>query len=262
MTNVDIAARPSSDRPSSDNADSGLPNAPDRSIADLAAQFRVASEKIQLQLIDQILAIGPDAHPILIDTLLDYTTQGSRVSPIGLVPPVIAKAYHQLDQTGLAADFLKTTFPEGIVPLQSERGVDYQPLQQLLLQQQWEAADKLHNLKLCEAAGGEALARKWIYFSEVNSLPIADLRTLNALWVAHSGSKFGYSVQHEIWLSSGKNCDKLWPKLAWKAGNTWTRYPGQFVWSLDAPRGHLPLSNQLRGVQVIKALMNHPAWLA
>jgi GUN4-like/ARM-like repeat domain, GUN4-N terminal len=261
MTNVDIAARPGANFPDADApnpTDQSNPNRP----SDRAAEFRAANEKTQLQLVDQILAAGESAHAVLIDYLQDYYAQGCPVSPIGLVPPVAAKAYHQLYQTGLATDWLKQTFPQGIVPLRSERDVDYQPLQALLVQQSWQAADQLHNLKLCEAAGADALARKWIYFTEVNGLPIADLRTLNALWMAHSDGKFGYSVQREVWLNVGKNYDKLWPKLAWKDENHWTRYPGQFVWNLDAPRGHLPLSNQLRGIQVIKALMNHPAWVA
>jgi hypothetical protein len=227
---------------------------------DRASQFRSASPKNQLTMVEGLIAAGDDDRQVLIDYLCGYVAQGSPVSPIGLVEPVAAKIYHQLYHQDAARDLLRAKFPTGIVPLHSDRGVDYQPLQELLVQQAWEAADKLHNLKLCEASGADALARKWIYFSEVNSLPIADLRTLNALWVAHSEGRFGYSVQREVWLSTGQNWSKFWPKLQWKKENTWTRYPGQFVWDLTAPRGHLPLSNQLRGVQVITALMKHPAW--
>jgi hypothetical protein len=282
MTNVDIAARLDSDRPDSDclNSDNQppdiTPNSPmvinptagnsavnELAANDLAAQFQAANEKNQLQLINAFIAAGEAGHQVLLDHLQQYQAQGCSVSPIGLVPAVAAKAYQKLYQTGLHTHPLKQLFPQGIVPLTSEQGIDYQPLAHLLVQQDWQAADKLHNLKLCEAAGAEALARKWIYFSEVNSLPIADLRTLNALWVAHSEGKFGYSVQRQIWLSVGQNWDKFWPKLSWKTDNLWMRYPGQFVWSLEnAPLGHLPLSNQLRGVQVMNALMNHPAWLS
>lgn len=244
MTNVDHSVRPTTDAQD----------------ADLGDQFRSATAKQQIQQIDALIAAGEPGVAVLIEHLRDYQAQGCPVDSIGLVPAVAAKAYHQLYRTGLATDFLKTTFPQGIVPLKSENNVDYQPLQQLLVDEAWEAADKLHNLKLCEAASESALARKWIYFTEVSIVAVADLRTLNALWVAHSGGKFGYSVQREIWLGSGKNWDKLWPKINWKEGITFTRYPGGFTWSLDAPRGHLPLTNQLRGVQAMNALLNHPAW--
>lgn len=242
------------------NVDSSIHSHGDRPAADLEAQFRSATEKQQLQLVDSLIAAGESGIDVLLDYLQAYQAQGCPLSPIGLVAPVAAKAYHQLYQTGLAVDRLKQLFPTGIVPLKSASNIDYHPLQQLLIQQAWLEADKLHNLKLCEAASESALQRKWIYFTEVSLLSICDLRTLNALWVAHSDGRFGYSVQREIWLGTGKNWDKFWPKIHWKEGNIWTRYPGGFNWSLDAPRGHLPLSNQLRGVQAMNALLTHPAW--
>ncbi len=245
MTNVDSSIRLNVDCPA----------------ADLEDRFRSATEKQQLQLVDSLIDAGEPGLNILIQHLTTYQSQGCPLNTIGLVDPVAAKAYHQLYQTGLVIDALQRLFPTGIVPLKSERGIDYQPLQQLLVQQEWQAADKLHNLKLCEAASADTLKRKWIYFTEIASLPIADLRTLNALWVAHSDAKFGYSVQREIWLGVNQNWDKFWPKIHWKDGNVWTRYPDSFNWSLDAPPGHLPLSNQLRGVQAMKALMTHPAWI-
>ncbi len=43
------------------------------------------------------------------------------------------------------------------------------------------------------------------------------------------------------------------------AGKLWTRYPGSFCWSLDAPDGHMPLINQLRGVRLMDSILRHPA---
>ncbi|MBD2100716.1 GUN4 domain-containing protein [Leptolyngbya sp. FACHB-261] len=147
------------------------------------------------------------------------------------------------------------------VELASERGVDYVPLQNLLVQQDFLAADKLTLQLLCMLAGPLSANRGWLYFTDVERLPNADLRTINALWLAHSEGKFGFSVQRELWLSVGKNWEKFWPKIGWKQNNRWTRYPQEFIWNTTAPKGHLPLSNQLRGVQVLAALMAHPAWL-
>ncbi|HEY9848206.1 MAG TPA: GUN4 domain-containing protein [Leptolyngbyaceae cyanobacterium] len=148
----------------------------------------------------------------------------------------------------------------GIVQLHSERNIDYSPLEQLLIQQDFLAADRMTLQLLCQLAGEAAVQRKWLYFTEVNSFPTTDLLSINNLWVNYSEGKFGFSVQREIWLSLGKNWDKFWPKIGWKNGNNWTRYPHEFVWDLNAPRGHLPLSNQLRGVQVMASLLSHPAW--
>jgi len=151
-------------------------------------------------------------------------------------------------------------FPAGLVPLSADCKADYAPIQTALIQQDFETADRLTLEKMCELAGPTAIARKWIYFTEVNTFPTLDLQTLDQLWFVYSEGKFGFSKQREIWLGVGKNWERFWPKIAWKADNIWTRYPGGFIWNLDAPDGHLPLSNQLRGVRVMDALMNHPAW--
>jgi GUN4-like len=152
--------------------------------------------------------------------------------------------------------------PENTVLLQTDRDIDYSLLQQLLAEQNFQAADQLTLQKLCELAGKTAVQRKWVYFSEIADFPIPDLQTINQLWLAYSNDKFGFSVQREIWLGVGKNWDKFWPKIGWKAGNNWTRYPQEFTWDLTAPKGHLPLSNQLRGVRMISSLLSHPAWVS
>lgn len=159
-----------------------------------------------------------------------------------------------------AANFLQTYFPTGVVSLRSQANIDYHPLQILLAKQDFQTADQLTLQKLCELAGQSAVQRKWVYFTEVEQFPAIDLQTINSLWLAHSQGKFGFSVQREIWLSLGKNWDKLWPKIGWRDGINWTRYPQGFTWDLSAPRGHLPLSNQLRGVRVMSSLMAHSAW--
>lgn len=156
--------------------------------------------------------------------------------------------------------FLATTFPQGLVPIASACGVDYAPLQHLLVTQDYEAADRLTLQKLCELAGTEAVRRKWIYFTEVDQFPGQDLRVLDQLWAIYSEGKFGFAKQREIWLSVGQNWELLWEKIEWRSGNAWTRYPGGFTWNLSAPNGHLPLTNQLRGVRVMASLMNHPVW--
>ncbi len=146
------------------------------------------------------------------------------------------------------------------LPLRSPSGIDYTPLKDSLSQQDFQAADLITIEKLCELAGESAAERKWLYFTDVENFAIADLQLIDALWRHYSEDKFGFSVQREIWISVGRNWEKFWPKIAWKSGNNWTRYPQEFVWDLSAPKGHLPLTNQLRGVRVMSSLMNHPAW--
>ncbi len=156
--------------------------------------------------------------------------------------------------------FLDENCPLGLLPLKSAQGVDYAHLEQLLVEEEYKLADIETSRKLCELAGEAAVKRKWVYFSEVPNLPLEDLQTLDQLWRVYSEGLFGFSVQREIWLGAGRVWENLWPRIGWKDGNTWTRYPGSFTWDRSAPRGHLPLSNQLRGVRVMDSLMNHPAF--
>ena len=141
----------------------------------------------------------------------------------------------------------------------SEVGFDYSPLQQYLLNESYEEADRFTSAKLRELAGEKAVKRGYVYFSEVDSIPSIDLSTLNKLWIVYSRGKFGFTVQSKILDSVGGRYDKLWPRIGWKKDGIWTRYPKAFNWSIEAPSGHMPLVNQLRGVRLMDSLLNHQA---
>lgn len=90
-------------------------------------------------------------------------------------------------------------------------------------------------------------------------MPAVDLDSLDRLWVCYSRGRFGFSVQGRLLASLNGRWDRLWPRLAWKLDGRWTRYPGSFQWTIEAPEGHMPLVNQLRGVRLMDALLQHPA---
>lgn len=212
------------------------------------------SPKNQLKIIDQLLVDPASDLQVLMDWMVSVKDQPANLA--------LGKAYHALylNPNPQTQEWLQQHFPQGVVPLESTSNIDYQALQQLLAQQDFQQADVITLQKMCELAGSAAVERKWIYFTEVVNLPIADLIILDQLWLMASVGKFGFSVQRRLWLSVGKDFTKLWTKINWKSGNVWTRYPQEFTWDLSAPTGHLPLSNQLRGVRVIDAIFAHPAW--
>ena len=142
----------------------------------------------------------------------------------------------------------------------SDVGFDYSPLQRYLLNECYEDADRFTSSKLRELAGEKAVKRGYVYFSEVESIPSIDLSTLDKLWIVYSRGKFGFTVQAKILDSLGGRYDKLWPRIGWKKDGIWTRYPKAFNWSIEAPNGHMPLVNQLRGVRLMDALLNHPGF--
>ncbi|MGL5079885.1 MAG: GUN4 N-terminal ARM-like repeat domain-containing protein, partial [Microcoleaceae cyanobacterium] len=216
-------------------------------ITELCTKLNTDSEKNQLQVIQSLGEAGEQGWQELMKFLAKRQPH---------LPSVAAgKAYQMLFQADSlqVTEYLQTQFPQGIVPLQSEVGVDYCLLQELLVKLDFQAADKLTLEKVCELAGSAAMERGWLYFSEVRQFPRTDLRTIDTLWQVYSEGKFGYSVQRKLWLSLDKNWDKLWPKINWRKAGVWTRYPQEFTWDLTAPPGHLPLSNQLRGVRVMEA---------
>lgn len=230
-------------------------SSPNKDLAQLRERLGSRLDKTRQAALVALQAEGAAGYEILRETLLAEKQTGQ-------VSWLSGSIYRSLcqDPTAETQAFLQQRLPQGLLPLQSARGVDYGELEQLLLQERYREADVVTLAKLCELAGEAAIKRKWVYFSEVNQLPKEDLRTLDQLWRIYSQGLFGFSVQREIWLSVGQVWEALWPRIGWKSGNTWTRYPGSFTWDLNAPRGHLPLTNQLRGVRVMSSLMNHPAF--
>lgn len=221
---------------------------------DLRSQFQSGSEKNQLQLIPKLVSMGAPGWEVLMEFLQPCQSRSVNLA--------MGKAYQALSQVNTAETqaFLQAYFSRGLLSLESERNIDYLPLERSLRQLNFQRADVLTLEKLCELAGPAAIKRKWLYFTEVDNFPSVDLQTIDRLWWLHSEGKFGFMVQRKIWLSLGKDFTKLWPRIGWKSGKNWTRYPNEFTWNLSAPQGHLPTSNQLRGAKVITSLFSHQVW--
>ena len=135
----------------------------------------------------------------------------------------------------------------------------YEDLQLNLLKQNFEEADRLTSSYLRKLAGKVAENRGYVFYSEVKNIPGEDLDTIDRLWNIYSQGKFGFSNQAKLLKTVGKRYDLLWPKIGWKKDGIWTRYPSSFCWSLDAPDGHMPLVNQLRGVRLMDSILRHPS---
>ncbi|MEO1636308.1 MAG: GUN4 N-terminal ARM-like repeat domain-containing protein [Cyanobacteria bacterium J06631_9] len=225
------------------------------SVATSAALLATGNLKKQLRAVRELSAMGEAGE----QALVDFVREGLRSD----VTAAHGSAYQYLcGAAGEAArNFVDSEAAAGLIRPESEQEIDYGDLQQLLIRRDYEAADKLTMEKLCELAGERAIARKWVYFTEVAQFPAADLQTIDRLWRLYSEDKFGWSKQRELWVRLGKDWDRLWIQLMWKSGEgKWTRYPNEFVWDVSAPVGHLPLSNQLRGVRMMDSLLSHPAW--
>lgn len=155
---------------------------------------------------------------------------------------------------------IKKHFQDGIVKMESSHSINYKPLYESLLSDNFQEANSLTQQYLHNLAGlSQNKSRQWLYFTDVSNFPIQDLRTIDTLWTIYSEGQFGFSVQKRIWIYNNKNWEKFWHKIGWKINKKNMRYPHEFTWDTSAPTGHLPLFNQLRGVQVLAALFMHPA---
>ena len=225
------------------------------SIEEFLGAFNVASERKRLGLlnrleerVEELLGLGSTLMSGFDPGICDWT------------PGFILQVIHKTDK-----DFIRNTLNCDNLSWfdsPSDVGFDYSPLQRFLLNESYEDADRFTSSKLRELAGEKAVKRGYVYFSEVESIPSIDLSTLDKLCVVYSRGKFGFTVQAKILDSLGGRYDKLWPRIGWKKDGIWTRYPKAFNWSIEAPNGHMPLVNQLRGVRLMDALLNHQGFKA
>ena len=221
-------------------------------IKDFLDSFKIASERKRQGLladlakrVEELIGLGSSLMTCFDPDLCDWGA--------GFILQLVHKTDDNFIKNNLDCDDLSWfTAP-------SEVGFDYSPLQQYLLNESYEDADRFTSAKLRELAGEKAVKRGYVYFSEVESIPGVDLLTLNKLWIVYSRGKFGFTVQAKILESVGGRYDKLWPRIGWKKDGIWTRYPKAFNWSIEAPNGHMPLVNQLRGVRLMDSLPNHQA---
>lgn len=158
---------------------------------------------------------------------------------------------------------------ESIKDMVYDSGRDFSKLKEALAAGKFEEADEIQRQTLIELAGEAAKARGWVYFTEVASIPVEDMKALDDLWKEHSNNKFGYSIQRQFWLKRDKQWTPFFRKIDWVTGDNdayrrWTalgQKGNDFIYNAEeAKEGHLPLTSCLRGTQLLEAIFAHPAF--
>lgn len=116
------------------------------------------------------------------------------VSGSGLLGPDLPPLVASEEETATIAESMAG------VDINPDSTVDYSNLIQLLTAKDFKKADDEARSLLLKLAGKEAQSRGWIYFTEVSSIPDADMKTIDDLWKASSNGRFGYSVQKKVVL--------------------------------------------------------------
>ena len=231
---------------------SGPPVSSAASADQLLESFLTSSVRQRRSLLGQLQQRSSEIRPLIPDQLDRLDATGDDWAAGTLVQQLVA------EDDALTEAFWQR-YPEGWLAVSSAQGIDYAPLQRALIRQEYEQADRLTSEILRQLAGPGAVKRGYVYYSEVPPMAAVDLESLDRLWLTYSQGRFGFSVQLRLLRSVAGRWELLWPRLGWKQGGIWTRYPGSFTWALEAPEGHLPLVNQLRGVRLMDALLSHPA---
>ncbi|WP_456057587.1 GUN4 domain-containing protein [Aerosakkonema funiforme] len=120
----------------------------------------------------------------------------------------------------------------------------YRKLQSLLASQEWKEADE-ETAALIFKLSGQQYEMSATYAESVSS---REFNVIDKLWLKYSKGKFGFSVQKSIWLElSGKisnDSEEIYKKFCEQVG--WRVKSGCLLssylnFSLDAPKGHLPV---------------------
>ena len=130
--------------------------------------------------------------------------------------------------------------------LDSEVGLDYSKLRDLLAARKWKEADEETRSMLCRALG--KYPRAYIYTDEIGKLPCADLQTIDRLWVKYSEARFGFSVQALIYESSGEDYGSFCDRIGWLTYNPNSR-ESWLKFKRSAPVGHLPSRSWAGGMK-------------
>lgn len=123
------------------------------------------------------------------------------------------------------------------VPLRSETGIDYTRLRDLLAAHKWQESNK-ETLDLI-LRGTRRESDGWLDALNLDELPCTELDTINQLWVAYSGGKFGLSVQSRIYEQVGGDYSQFGDRIGWRKESQWTN-PTELNYTDNAPQGHLP----------------------
>jgi GUN4-like/CHAT domain len=138
------------------------------------------------------------------------------------------------------------------VPLESEKGLDYRNLRDLLKAEKWREADEETLRVMLKAVNQEN--QGWLDNANLTQFPCKDLQTIDRLWVTASNGHFGFSVQKRIWEECGnpKEYNRNWIGFGVRVGwytimedespnwNNLINYPNLKFSTSISPVGELP----------------------
>nr|YP_009399022.1 hypothetical protein [Taenioma perpusillum]ARW68419.1 hypothetical protein [Taenioma perpusillum] len=168
--------------------------------------------------------------------------------------------FHKINLEDNTRNRLKKILPQGIQDFKKYINKNYKTLNELLKVQNFQEADRITSIELCKIVNRRTnSSRNWLYFTDINKIPTYDLFIIDLLWSEYSNGNFGFLTQKRIWQQND-NWLIFLDKIGWLKDGYPKRYPQDFIWNINAPKGHLPLFNQIRGNQTLLNIFKHKTW--
>ena len=127
----------------------------------------------------------------------------------------------------------------------SNNHINYAHLRNLLEAGEWQKADRETANIILKLASKEKSG--WVKVEDLSKLPCQDLLIIDRLWVKYSRGRFGFSVQKQMWSEANENIVSFGHRIGWCVNNNWLSRYSDYVFSLNAPFGHLPSLKWLSG---------------
>jgi hypothetical protein len=161
------------------------------SVEMLIERFAAGNPRQRRPLIKTIESRVDDLVTLDASELLPFDPKGDDWAP-GWILQVI-----QRHRPAALSELLKGS-TAGWLSVESAMGLDFVALQRDLLNQDFEAADRLTSCMLRELAGDAAVQRGYVYFSEVPAMQGVDLVSIDRLWTVYSQGRFGFTSQGKV----------------------------------------------------------------
>ena len=171
--------------------------------------------------------------------------------------PVAVKPRESMTQTASMKAPASVSVPQPEDDLQSEKGMDYAPLRDMLKSGKWKKADRETRRVMCAVMGRQQ--EGWLREEDAQKFPCDELGTIDRLWVKYSDGRFGFSVQKRIYVETGDRLDgkhnstrferfdystrfeRFGDRVGWRVEREWISY-SDVNFDISSPYGHLPAS--------------------
>jgi hypothetical protein len=127
--------------------------------------------------------------------------------------------------------------PIDMIPLESDKGVDYRQLRDLLKEGKWEEADQATYELMYEV-----LDTKSIKVKHLKAYPLEAIEETDRIWAEFSSGKFGFKIQAQIWQQCDRDENKFEIQVGWRdeGQNRQKSYKRLIFEPSTAKPGHLP----------------------